>query len=208
MRMGSAAVVLSGAALLAACPGAGAPAAGAAMAWTVRPGGPITATAARATLTDTKTGVTLACSTSRMSGTLKAGSGLAGASIGSITKAAYACSGPTGWPKLTPRGLPWQLNLTSYDARTGVSRGTVSHLQLALIAPVCHPVINGTSGATADGAVAVSYTDRTGQLKILLTGGNLHWYHADGCAHLVRNGDPAELSATYVISPPQTITSP
>ncbi len=29
-----------------------------------------------------------------------------------------------------------------------------------------------------------------------------------GCAGLVGNGDPAQLSATYAISPPQTITSP
>jgi len=54
----------------------------------------------------------------------------------------------------------------------------------------------------------VAYTNATGKLKILPMGGTLHWYHVHGCAGLVGNGDPTQLSATYATSPPQTITSP
>ena len=51
-----------------------------------------------------------------MSGALKHGGGLTGTGIGSITTAAYDCATPIGVIQLTARGLPWHLNLTSYDA--------------------------------------------------------------------------------------------
>jgi hypothetical protein len=121
--------------------------------------------------------------------------------------AAYDCAMPIGVIRLTARGLPWHLNLTSYDVDTGVSHGAISHLQLALLLPGCTAAINGTSTAASNGVVRVAYADATGKLKILM-GGTLQWYHVHGCAGLVGNGDPAQLSATYVISPPQTITSP
>ncbi len=207
MRTGLGAVVLAGAGL-AVCLGAGSPVAATAQTWTVRPGGAITATAGTTTFTDTKTGSSLGCSSSSMSGTLKPGGGLPGPGIGSITTAAFNCSAPFGWPQLTPRGLPWHLSLVSYDASTGVSRGTISHLQFALAGPGCSAVINGTSGTASGGAVAVTYANQTGTLKIRPAGGTLHWHHVSGCAHLAGDGDPAELSAAYAISPPQTITSP
>jgi hypothetical protein len=208
MRASFAAVVLAGAAVLALGPTAGPPAAAAAKTWTVGPGGAIKANAGRATLTDTTTTSTLNCISSKMSGTLKKGSGLPGTGIGSIATAAYDCATPLPWLHLTPRGLPWHLNLTSYNAGTGVSRGTISHVQLALSGPACTAVVNGTSSTASNGVVAVSYANATGKLKVLPTGGNLHWYHVTGCAGLVANGDPAQLSATYTVSPAQTITSP
>ena len=72
----------------------------------------------------------------------------------------------------------------------------------------CSAVVNGTSGSAADGVVAVTYANKTGQLKILVHGGTLHWYHVKGCAGLVHNGDTATLSATFAVSPQQDITSP
>jgi hypothetical protein len=144
-----------------------------------------------------------------MSGTLTAGSGLPGARIGSITAATYSCAGPSGEPRVGPLGLPWRLNLTSYDPATGVARGTIRGLELAMSDEGCNPVINGTSGATADGVVAVNYSDSTGRLKILRAGSNLHWYDVTGgCLGLVDNGDPATHSATYSVTPVQAITSP
>ena len=214
MRTGIGAVVLATAALAAtAVSAAGPSAASAATAttWTVRPGGKITATAGKTTLADTPTGATMPCQSSRISGTLKAGSGLPGAGIGSLTTAVYSqCSaGPFG-ATVTVRGLPWRLNLTSYDRRTGVARGTISHLQIS-VAPSfipCTAVIKGTSGTAPDGVMPVSYTSKTGILKVLPMGGNLHWYHVHSCAGIIRNGDAATLSASYTISPQQVITSP
>ena len=119
----------------------------------MRPGGAITATAGKTTLKDTTTGSELACNSARMSGTLKSGSGLHGTGLGSIATATFHCPSPVVPPfGLTARGLPWHLNLVSYDAATGVSRGTVSHLELMLTGPSCSAVVNGTGGPTADGS--------------------------------------------------------
>jgi hypothetical protein len=66
-----------------------------------------------------------------------------------------------------------------------------------------------TLGATAiDGHVRFSYTDSTGRLKILTTGGNLHFYNITGCAGLWNNNDPLTVSGTFPMSPKQKITSP
>lgn len=201
----------SAAVLVAALVGPAAVAAATATTWTVQPGGAITAAAGSLTLTDTKSGVFDRCTSSTMSGTLTAGSGLPGSGIGSISMTAFRCCGHICSPDLTPRGLPWHLNLVSYDAATGVSRGTISHLKITFVGYPdlgCHAVVKGTSSSTPDGVVAVSYAKQTGQLKILPHGGTLHWYHISDCAGLIHNGDTATLSATFAVSPRQVITSP
>jgi phospholipase C len=199
MRTRIGAAVLTGAALLATGAGTAGPT------WTVSPGGAITATD-KSTLTDTVTGTTLTCR-SRMSGTLRAGTGLPGMDIGSIATATYTCAGPLPFT-LTAHGLPWHLSLASYDSSTGVSRGTVGDLRFTIAGSGCTAVVNGTSGAAPDGVVRVSYANTTGALKALTTGGNLHWYHVNGCAGLIGDGDAATLSASYTVSPKQVITSP
>lgn len=69
-------------------------------------------------------------------------------------------------------------------------------------------MVNGTSGSTPDGVVAVTYANQTGKLKILPHGGTLHFYDISGCLGLINDGDPATLSATLPVSPKQDITSP
>lgn len=59
------------------------------------------------------------------------------------------------------------------------------------------------------GQVTFKYTDSTGQLTVLITGGDLRFYHvSSGCLGLVNSGDPAVLSVTYTVGPKQAITSP
>jgi len=189
--------------------GAVSPATAGATVWSVRPGGAITATAGKTTLKDTTTDTELACNSARMSGTLKGGVRLPGTGIGAIATATFHCPSPIVPPfRLTARGLPWHLNMVSYNTSTSVGRGTISHLELMLTGPGCSAVVNGTSGTTADGVVAVSYANTTGRLTIHTAGGNLHWFHVSGCAGLVGDGDPATLSAAYAVSPDQEITSP
>jgi hypothetical protein len=211
MRTGIAAVAL-GAALLAAGPGTASSVTATAKTWTVRPGGAIVATAGKTTLTDTNTGTAIPCQSSSMSGTLKSGAGLPGAGIGTITAAAFRCPSPIGFARLTPRGLPWHLNLTSFDPGTHSSRGTISHVQLAFsipeVSPSCSAVISGASGTAADGMVTITYSNQGARLKVLATGGDLRWYQVHHCLGLIGNGDPATLSAVYAISPAQAITSP
>jgi len=210
MRIGGLAVALALAAGAGAVSSAAvSPAAASATVWSVRLGGAITATAGKAALKDTTTGSVLTCNSARMSGTLKGGIRLPGTGIGSIATAAFHCPSPIVPPfRLTARGLPWHLNMVSYNSSTNVGRGTISHLELMLTGPGCSAVVNGTSGTTADGVVAVSYANTPGRLTIHTAGGNLHWYHVSGCAGLLGDGDPATLSAAYAVSPKQEITSP
>lgn len=87
MRIRSGGLALAGAAALVMGPGAASSAAATATTWTVRPGGAITAKAGTTKVADTTTGSVLNCDSSRMSGTLKGGTGLAGTGIGTITSA-------------------------------------------------------------------------------------------------------------------------
>jgi hypothetical protein len=209
MRSAVIAMALTVAAVLATGPTAASPATATARTWTVRPGGAVTATAGSTTLKDTTTGTGLTCQSSKMSGTLKQGAGLPGTGIGSVTAASYVCASPIVVYHLTPGGLPWQLSLTSYDARTGVGHGTISRVRLAFSITEfqCSAVVGGAS-ATSGGQVAVSYSNKTGTLKLLATGSTLHWYRVHKCAGLIADGDPASLTAGYAITPKQVITSP
>jgi hypothetical protein len=79
---------------------------------------------------------------------------------------------------------------------------------MELTFPGCTAVIDGTSGTASDGTVKLRYTNSTGRLRLLTTGGNLHFYNVRGCAGLVNTGDPATISARFTVSPKQAITSP
>ena len=182
----------------------------AATSWTVRPGGRVSMRSGKFILTDTTTAQAPTCQSSALSGTLKSGSGLPGTGIGSITTAGFTnCTSPLGFRfTLQARDLPWHLNFSSYNATAGVVTGSISHLQMKLTFPSCTAVIDGTSGTASDGIVKVRYTNSTGVLRTRTTGGTLHFYNVRGCAGLVNTGDSATISATYTLSPKQTITSP
>jgi hypothetical protein len=177
--------------------------------WTVTPGGAATARSGVITLTDMTTGKAGTCASSNVTGTLTPGSGLPGNDIGAVTSATFGtCTGPFHVAlAVTPRELPWELNFASYDPRTGVTRGTVSHLQVVVSGP-CNAIVNGTGGTEPDGVVTGTYTNSTARLTFLPTGGNLHFWHVHGCGSLLNSGDPAALSAAYAIGPRQVITSP
>jgi hypothetical protein len=221
-------LAVGGAAVLVGALGATA-AAPAAKTWTIQPGGAIHAKSARFVLHDTATGTVMTCVPStgfplRVRGTLKNGSALPGFHIGSLSAVSFGrCTGP-GLPRFArqpgslPRriiltlqagGLPWHVNLFSYNAATGVVRGTIRHLHLILGGSGCSAVIDGTGGTADDGQVAFRYADSTGQLMVLTTSGNLHFYDVmPGCLGLVNDGNRATLSVTYAVSPKQAITSP
>ena len=208
------------AALVAALGGPAALAAATAKTWTVRPGGAITATAGKTTLTNAAPAHPVTCASAKATGTLRSGSGLPGAAAGSLSAIGFATCVYRVSNTLNiaftvrPAGLPWQVNLSSYDAATGLAAGTVSHLALTVAVvsnpPGCHAVVSGTSATADDGRVAFSYTNSTGQLTVLATGGNLHYYDVTSCRLFpgFTDGAPATLSATFAVSPHQDITSP
>ena len=181
----------------------------AATTWTVSPGGAITATSGKTTLKDTTTGNSLTCESSSTSATLESGSGLKGAGLGSITAVTFkVCSGPLGsiW-HFTANDLPWHLNANSYDSSTGVTTGTITHIDLTLSSDFpCIADVDGTSADSHTGQVKVQYTNSTGKLKILTTGGNLHFYDVIECAGLFNSGDTFTFNPTYTVTPQQTVT--
>lgn len=203
------ALLTSVAALLAVSSGIAPSAASTARTWTVIPGGNAVAKSGVITLTDTTTGKAGTCKSSKVDGRLKSGTGLPGTDIGSVTSAAFrTCTGPHHLAfTVTARDLPWQLNFASYSPKTGVVRGTVSHIRVVLSGLACRAV-NGTSAKTANGVVGAAYTDSTGTLRFVAARGNLHFWHVKDCAPLLNSGDPATFSAVYTITPRQVITSP
>jgi hypothetical protein len=184
--------------------GLGATAAVAAGTWSVSPGGTVAAHASTTVLKDTKTGTTVTCTSSSLDGTLKSGSGLSGSQIGSITGGAVSnCGGPEGLVIIVKLlDLPWHFNLKSYSA--GVSHGTISHIEISVSTTDCSFVVDGTAGGASDGIVDFTYTNSTHKLQT--SGGDLHIYDVSGCFGLVGDGDPAEITADYTLSPAQTIT--
>ena len=186
----------------------GATAALAATTWTVSPGGKIAAKTDKVTFTDLTTGTALTCVTDSANGTLKSGSGLPGSGIGSVAAVSIQnCLGPLDlafFVKATD--LPWHLNLSSYNATTGAAAGTISGVRITWSGPSCTAVIDGAGGS--DGVVKVRYSNSTGRLKLLTSGGNLHFGKVTGCAGLVNTGDLVTISAAYPLTPKQRITSP
>jgi hypothetical protein len=189
----------------------GVTAAVAATTWTVRPGGSISLKSGKLTVTDTKTGAMFTCASAGMSGTLNSGSRLPGTDIGSVTAAGITGCTPAGFAVIvTATDLPWHVNFSSYNATHGVVTGSVSHIQarLKVTGFSCRAVIDGTSGTASDGIVKVTYTNSTAALKMVPSGGNLHFYHVVGCVGAFHTGDSATMSVTFTVSPKQAITSP
>ena len=180
-----------------------------AITFTISPGGAITAKAGKTTLTDKNTGSVLTCVSSSSSGTLKKGSGISGANLGSITKLSFStCTGPLNLHfTVANSNFPWKLSGTSFNASTGVTTGFINGIKSKLSGPSCSANVAGTS-ATTPGKVKVTYTNSTGKLKVLTTGGTLHVWNVSGCAGLINSGDTTLFSGSYTVTPKQTIKSP
>jgi hypothetical protein len=180
----------------------------AAATWTIKPGGAETLRLGTATIKDTTTANEITCHHGSLVGKLKPDSGLTGTSAGSISGTAISpCfgPGPLNWT-ITLLGVPWHINLISYDASTAVVDGTISHMEIRAKGSGCSFVADGTRGGASDGMVKFTYSDRTHQVKS--SEGNLHIFDEKGCAGLFASGDPVSLTASFTLAPAQVITSP
>src|SRR6266568_4096811 len=187
------------AAALAAC--LGVTAALAAATWTIKPGGGFTAASGQGTFKDTRTGNSFTCQSLSLTGTLKSGSGLPGPGAGSIPAVGFTnCTSPLNlnlrYP-LRATALPWHVSLSSDNS--GVVTGTIGHIQVVDKSPGCNFVLDGTGATAGDGHVQFRYTNSSGKLRVLTTGGSLHTYRVPGCAGLVNNGDPVTLAVTFTL---------
>jgi hypothetical protein len=169
----------------------------------VSPAGKITASAGKTTLTDTKTGAVLTCASSSSSGTINAE---ADPTVGTITALTFSnCTGPLGLTfMVTNSNFPWKLTASAFSSSTGVTTGKISGIKSLLSGPSCSANVAGTT-ATTPGTVKVTYTNSSGVLKVLTTGGTLHVWNVSGCAGLINSGDPTTFSGSYTISPKQTV---
>lgn len=178
--------------------------------WTVKPGGAITAKSGMVTLTDTTTGgLGGVCASSTATGSLKAGGGLSGTGIGTLASLTFtACNSGGIAFTLTASHFPWHLNAVSFNSATGVTTGTLTgmHAVLSSSTVPCSAVLDGTSATADNGKVKVTYRNSTGKLTVRTTGGNLVFYNST-CPG-IHSGDQAALSASYAVTPGQTITSP
>lgn len=190
----------------AAVVGLGAGTALAATAWHVSPGGSITAKSGKTTLRDPSTGTTLACKSSSGKGSVKKGTHTSGTALGSITSLSFSsCTGPLGLTfKVKSSHFPWHLNAASF--KSGVTTGTITGIHATLSGPSCSATVDGTGATKNNGRVKATYTNSTGILKVLTSGGNLHIYRVSGCAGLIHNGNAATFSGSYKVSPKQKIT--
>jgi hypothetical protein len=202
----AAALFSAGAAALAVGLSATSSMAATATTWTVSPGGAVTGTAGTTTLTDHTSGIALSCTSSKLKGSLKSGSGLAGKGLGSVTSVAFNnCSVLSVTISLSSGTVAWKLNASSFSS--GTTTGTITGIHLAVKSSVCSAVVDGTGATAHNGKVSVKYTNKTHVLKILPQG-NLHVYKVSGCGGAISNGDAGTITGSYKVSPLQKITSP
>ena len=174
--------------------------------WSVSPGGAVKASGS-GQVKDANTGTVAKCTSIKMSATLKHGKGLSGTGIGTIKSGSFTgCTIASISVKVATKGLPWKLNAASF--KNGVTHGTITGIELKATAPGCSATLDGTKAGATNGKVKVSYTNSTGVLKLLGSGGNLHSYAVNGCFGLVKNGDAQHASGKLKVSPKQKITSP
>jgi hypothetical protein len=208
-RFGKALIMSAGAAAIIGM--AAAPAFATAATWSVKPGGAVTGAAGKTTVTDTSKGLSVPCTSSSAKGSLKSGHGLAGAGIGTITSLAFkGCAVGTIAVSVTITGkMP--LNATAYNGTTKTASMTITkiHGTFSVSAIGCSATLDGTGAAAHNGMVKAQFANGTDTLKVLASGGNLHLYNvSSGCGGAVSSGDAVNFTASYKLTPKQTITSP
>lgn len=176
--------------------------------WTISPGGSFTATGT-VRATDPSTGGSISCQAS-LGGTLKRGSGLSGAGIGSVTSASFTrCKAGTIAFTVTvgPGSLPWEVSALSYNATSGVTTGSLEDIDLQASATGCNAALDGTADNANNGLAKFSYADSTGVLK-LTGGGDLHYWDIINCFGFINPGDSVKVTGSLNVTPKQAITSP
>ncbi len=205
-----AAIVLAVVAVLAATTSLNPRSALAATTWTVSPGGHITAISGTAVLTDTRTGASVSCATSNLTGSLKSGSGLSGTGIGSISGFSLSsCTGPGGQSfTATSSSFPWQLNALTYNGHRAQARsagdttGEILGGKVTFTSLACHILWWGQPSI-----LMFLYSNSTAKMTMLASSG-MTLYNVSGCSGMFSTGDVMTLNATLNVSPAQTLESP
>jgi hypothetical protein len=162
-------------------------------------------------VTDATKALSVTCTSSVAKGTLKKGSGLAGAAIGTVTSLAFNGCNASGISVSVTITGKMPLNATKYNATTKVASMTLTkiHGTFSVSAISCSATIDGTGATAHNGMVKATFTNGTNTLKVLAAGGNLHIYNpSSGCAGAISNNDAVNFTGGYKFTPKTTITSP
>jgi hypothetical protein len=185
--------------------------------WSISPGGKYTASLTSGTtavLTDSAAKATVTCTASTTNGTLQTGTGLNNP-LGTISTTKWtSCTGPdgsTGTAAGNNASTAWSLNGVSYSS--GVTTGSITStgtgvggtISLSSILGACTIVVGGTSAKPA--SASGTYTNSTGVLAITGTT-NLVVTSVSGVCPGVATGQSTTFTASYTVSPKQTVTSP
>jgi len=195
--------------------------------WTGAPGGSYTSSQASttSTLTDVTASQTITCSTETDAGTINATASGSPAVLGTITSSKFSSChdgiGDTGW-SATSSGT-WNLNGYHYQgadgtgttcANAGVTCGTITNVTSTVTGKIlgvtCTFTVSGSVGTStvAEKAsdVPVTYTNSSGDLFIPNTQTlTVSGVASGGCDSLIHNGDKAEFTGTFLVSPKQAI---
>jgi hypothetical protein len=178
----------------------------AATTYTVHPGGKITGKAGKTVVTDATIKESVTCTGSTAKGSLKSGSGLAGAGLGTITSISFkGCTLDGASVSATISGkMP--LNATAYNKSKKTVSMTITkiHGTVSVKSFDCGATVDGTSATAHDGMVTATFSNKKDTLSVLSTGSNLHFYN-DTCP-VISNGDAVNFTAGYKLTPTQTIT--
>ncbi|GAB2487587.1 hypothetical protein [Jatrophihabitans fulvus] len=177
----------------------------------------VTGTSGTINFKDTTTGVTLTCTSSTLTGSIKVGKPTTGSKIATISGSGAkfnGCTGPAGL-KFAVTGVgTWYINIS--DSTSGVNKGTVSNIVAnvkSTAGPTCSFSVgstSGSSGTVVGGSVAGTFTNSTQKLVVpATTTGSLGLWNVKGgttgtntyCVSpsIIKKGDKASFSATYTL---------
>jgi hypothetical protein len=174
--------------------------------WKVSPGGKNTGTASSATVNDVTAGQSLTCTGSTAKSTLKSGSGLAGAGIGTVTSVSFKGCTVLGQAVSATITGTMPLNAVSFNKSKNTVSMTITKIHGTISVPSlsCSATVDGTSPTAHNGKVTATFSNAKDTLKVLTTGSTLHIVK-DNCP-VIAKGDAVNFTATYKLSPAQKIT--
>lgn len=172
--------------------------------WTVTPGGAFSGTAGETLLEVQESGIQLSCASSTVDGTAASGTGLDNplATIPQDPGIQFNdCSGPFGLTFEVDQVGDWVLNGASYDG-SDVTTGTIDNITADIVGPGCN--------ATASGSVNATFTNSTDVLSVKPDFTLVVSFvdPSNNCLGLINEGEHANFSGDYQITPGLTVTSP
>ncbi|MFG2717776.1 hypothetical protein ACGFW5_05640 [Streptomyces sp. NPDC048416] len=173
-------------------------------AWVVGPNSPESFTAVSSDVVLSINGIDMTCTYADAGGALHSATGNP-AAVGSIDPAHFGRSGEPCTSFLgavdTVANTPWTLNVTDFDAGTGVSQGYISGVNARVSVATCAFTVTGTAHGT--------YTNSTGDLAVAADPTELTVSAPTaGCAGVVSAGDHPSFNGDYYAVVSGTSTHP